>query len=237
MQIQIGLENNNEGRSVAWALDYPGCYAIGEDGKEAVFNMSLAIPQYIAWMEKNTPDPWFNPSDIDIRLVEIFEDYQIDHAFNTVNNGGNWVKAFFKHDWKPLTTEEIDHAMQILTWTRRDFLAVIDKLTDRQLELKFPDERWSLKDIIGHVGRAEWWLMDRIGRAHDISLLSDNPFQRIVEERGNFITILPDLIDLKQVVGKDGEIWSPRKVLRRVCWHERDHTQHIQKLVLKDTGK
>jgi hypothetical protein len=79
--------------------------------------------------------------------------------------------------------------------------------------------------------------MDRIGRAHDISLLSDDPFQRIVEERGNFITILPDLIDLKEVVGKEGEIWSPRKVLRRVCWHERDHTQHIQKLILKATGK
>jgi hypothetical protein len=36
---------------------------------------------------------------------------------------------------------------------------------------------------------------------------------------------------VKQVVGTDGEIWSPRKVLRRALWHERDHVEHIKKLI------
>ncbi len=36
---------------------------------------------------------------------------------------------------------------------------------------------------------------------------------------------------VNQVAGLDGELWSPRKVLRRTLWHERDHTGHIRKLI------
>ena len=36
---------------------------------------------------------------------------------------------------------------------------------------------------------------------------------------------------VKQVIGVDGEFWSPRKVLRRALWHERDHMEHIKKLL------
>jgi hypothetical protein len=43
--------------------------------------------------------------------------------------------------------------------------------------------------------------------------------------------ILPTLKDKNQVVGVDGEFWSPRKVLRRALWHARDHTEHIRKLL------
>ena len=31
----------------------------------------------------------------------------------------------------------------------------------------------------------------------------------------------------------DGEIWSPRKLLRRALWHELDHIGHIYKLLVK----
>lgn len=31
--------------------------------------------------------------------------------------------------------------------------------------------------------------------------------------------------------GENGEFWSPRKLLRRAIWHERDHTNHILQLL------
>jgi hypothetical protein len=34
----------------------------------------------------------------------------------------------------------------------------------------------------------------------------------------------------------DGEFWSPRKVLRRAIWHERDHTAHSKKLLQSRDG-
>jgi hypothetical protein len=42
---------------------------------------------------------------------------------------------------------------------------------------------------------------------------------------------LPGLEGLADVCGVEGEFWSPRKLLRRAAWHERDHIQHIQRLM------
>ena len=48
--------------------------------------------------------------------------------------------------------------------------------------------------------------------------------------RAHFRSILPRLDGVNKIVGVKGEFWSPRKMLRRALWHERDHTEHIRKL-------
>ncbi len=231
MRVLIGLENNNEGRSIAWSLEHFGCIGYGEDGQTAVMAMGRAIPEYIAWMESHTSKPWFNPSEIDIRLLDVHDDYFIDKAFNVIPSDGKLVKAWFKTDWKPLSQEDVEHALQILSWSRMDLLNVVSKLSDDQLDRRYEGEIWSIREILAHLARAEWWLLSNIDRAHDESLIPEDAFERLVYERGWVINTLPDLIDIHQVVGKDGEFWSPRKVVRRMCWHERDHIQHIQKLL------
>jgi hypothetical protein len=231
MQVQIGIENNNEGRSVAWSLEHFGCYALGPDGQSALVAMAKAIPEYINWMEKHTENPWFNPTDIDIRLVDVYDDYFIDKQFNQVKEGGRLIKAFFKTDWKPLTQMDVEHILQIISWNRQELVEVISGVDDATMDKILIEGEWTIRQIIAHLGRSEWWLADRLERAHAEDQLSDDAFERLLQERGNLVTILPDLIDLNQVVGKDGEIWSPRKVLRRVCWHEKDHIQQIQRLL------
>jgi hypothetical protein len=41
----------------------------------------------------------------------------------------------------------------------------------------------------------------------------------------------PAKIGSKQAARVYGEFWSPRKMLRRAVWHERDHTFHTNKLI------
>ena len=231
MQVQIGIENNNEGRSVAWSLEHFGCYALGPDGQSAIVAMAKAIPEYIAWMEQHTDTPWFNPAEIDIRLVDVYDDYFIDNQYNPVREGGKLIKAFFKTDWKPLTQMDVEHILQIISWNRQELVEVISGLDDTTLDKTLEEGEWPIRRIIAHIGRSEWWLVDRLDRTHPEDQLPKDAFERLLVERGNLVTILPDLIDLNQVVGKDGEVWSPRKVLRRVCWHERDHIQHIKRLL------
>lgn len=231
MRVLVGLENNNEGRSLAWTLEHFGCIGYGDDGQSAVISMAKAIPDYISWMEKHTPTPWFSPAEIDIRLVDIFDDYFIDEHFHVVDRGSKLIKAWFKTDWIPVSEEDLEHAMQILTWARMDMLTLVSNLSDEALDRQYPDEKMSIREILGHIGRAEWWLMDRLGRAHAEELLPSDPIERYQKERAEMMVTLTELVDLHQVVGKDGEFWSPRKVLRRLCWHERDHYQHIQRLL------
>ena len=231
MRVLIGLENNNEGRSLAWMLEHFGCIGYGDDGQSAVVSMAKAIPDYIAWIEKHTPRPWFSPAEIDIRLVEIFDDYFIDEHQREVEKGGRLIKAWFKTDWMAVSEEELEHAMQVLTWARMDMFDLISPLSDKMLDACFTGENMSIREILGHIGRSEWWLMDRLGRSHAEELLPADPMERYQKERAEMMVTLPELVNLDQVVGKDGEFWSPRKVLRRLCWHERDHYQHIQRLI------
>lgn len=231
MQVLIGVENNNEARSVAWSLEHFGCYAIGPDGQSAIVAMAKAIPEYIAWLEQHTDTPWFRPAEIDIRLVDVYDDYFIDNQYNQVREGGRLIKAFFKTDWKPLTQMDVEHILQIISWNRQELVEVISGVDDATMDKVLIEGEWPIRKIIGHLGRSEWWLVDRLNRTHTEDQLPEDPFERLLIERGNLVSILPDMIDLNQVVGKDGEIWSPRKVLRRICWHEKDHIQQIKKLL------
>lgn len=54
MLIRIGMENNNEGHSLAWALDYPGCFAYGADQAEALVRLPPALLKYENWIKGHT---------------------------------------------------------------------------------------------------------------------------------------------------------------------------------------
>lgn len=110
-------------------------------------------------------------------------------------------------------------------------LDAVNGLDEAVLQQRYSGERWSIAGILGHVGGAEWWYLDRLGLAFPRYELPEDPFARLSLVRETLNQVLPTLEASVQVVGKDGEIWSPRKMLRRAIWHERDHFQHIHKLL------
>jgi hypothetical protein len=145
------------------------------------------------------------------------------------------VESFFLNDWKPLIPHEIERALKLLAWSRADLLDLVKELSAEKLAETYPNERWPIYGILEHIGGAEWWYQERIGyqfpeHAED---LPSNPFERLTVVRNHFTSLLPKLVGMNKVIGTEGEIWSPRKVLRRALWHERDHTEHIRKLLFQ----
>lgn len=233
MLIKVGLENNPGERSIAWALDLPGCFAYGAEGSEALLHMPRAVMKHQDWVERHTTDSWLaDLGDFDIRLEETFEVYTIDETYHLAQEGYE-VNAFFRHDWLPLSALEVERGLRLLSWSRADLLAVVGDLTPAKLEEKQPGERWSINGIVGHVGGAEWWYLDRLGCAglarEDVP---PDPLERLSVVRARLVEVLPQLVEVEQVVGHSGEIWSPRKLLRRAVWHELDHVGHISRLAL-----
>ncbi len=235
MLIRIGLENNIEGRSLAWALDLPGCFAYGADGAEALLKVPQAVLQYADWIAAHTDASWLaNLGDFDVRLVETWDCYSIDDNFDEVPAGRdvNEINAWFRQDWKPLAEADVQRGLLLLDWSRADLLASVAGLTPEQLDAGWPGERWSINGILNHVGGAEWWYLDRLDLAGiPREQVSRVPTERLAMVRARFKEVLPTLVGAKLVRGKSGEFWSPRKVLRRAVWHERDHVNHIQKLL------
>ncbi len=232
MIIRIGLENNFEHRSLAWALELPGCFAYGANASEALAGMPRAVIGYKAWLESHTSESWIaDLGDFDIRLVETFEDYTIDQDFEIAQEGYE-VDAFFRHDWKPLRGIDIQRGHKLLKWSRMDLMELVGAIPQERFDLLQPGEKWSIRGILGHIARSEFWYLSNLnlasGRRED---LPSDVFESLQHTRSLLDAILPKLEDSTLVCGRSGEFWSPRKMLRVAIWHELDHTNHILKLL------
>ncbi len=232
MIFRVGIENNNEGiRSIAWALEHPGCFAYGKGANEALASLPDAIRAYAIWIHQHELS-WIDAASIETVVEEVFTDYNINESMDRDEHSDFYeVDSWFQHDWKPLTAQDLERAFKLLAWNRTDLLETIIGLSAEKFEMKYEGERWPINGILSHVGGAEWWYMERLGLAFPRNDVPKEPLARLEKVRAHLNHILPTLNGINQVVGLNGELWSPRKMLRRVAWHERDHTGHIRKLL------
>jgi hypothetical protein len=226
----VGLENGDENRSVAWVFDQPGCFAYGHSPEEALAAAPTAIHAFQTWASAYAGESWLDLHDIEVVQAESWQVYNINEAYERVESGYS-VNAWFQHDWKPLEAYEIERGLKILAWNRADLLEILQGLSPDQLSRKLHGERWDIDGIVRHIAGAEWWYLDRLGMAFPRSELPINTLDRLEKVRALLNETLEHLAGSRQVTGVEGEFWSPRKLLRRVAWHERDHILHILKLV------
>lgn len=235
MNFRVAIENNVEGRSLAWVLDHPGCFAYGVNADQALSAVPDAIFEYADWAaNRSQTESWIEIGELELLLEDSFSVYSINDSFDIVTESEESyeVNAWFQNDWKPLTMSEIERGLEILTWSREDLLAAVSGLPPERLQEKPPGERWSIEGILRHVAGAEWWYLDRLGLASPREELPKETLERLEKVRQHLVEWLPGLAGSRQVVGVHGEFWSPRKLLRRALWHERDHANHIHKLNL-----
>jgi hypothetical protein len=231
MRIEIGLENGYENKSIAWALDYPGCFAYGDDGAAAIMAFPRAFIGFKERVQAKSGTDWINFDDFDIHLAETFDCYRVDGRI-LPSAGGRNVTAFWQIDWKPLSKQEIDHGLQILQWSRADLLDLTQNLSDERLDREVPGEKWGIRGILHHLASSELWLLDRLNSGgSESSTLPEDTFRRLSATRNLYETVVRSLTNDSRVVGKDGSFWSPRKILRRAAWHEVDHINHILRLL------
>ena len=233
MLIRVAVENNIEGRSMASALDFPGCFAYGSEETEALIRMPQAVIAFKTWLDGYTTNSWLKElTDFDVRLVETFKAYNVDDSFQPDENGEIEVNAWFHDDWRPLTEIEISRGLQVVAWAHNDVLEMTASLTPAQLDQPYPEERWSIRGIMGHIANAELWYLSRLGLAQvEQKALPEEVLARMEFTLANLRSALPQTAGREDVRGRSGEIWSPRKVLRRFCWHALDHCQHIHQLI------
>jgi hypothetical protein len=228
--VRIGIENGTEGRSQAWVLGHPGCFAYGVDGPAALAAVPAAIQEYQDWIAAHTSESWLGGSETDYQLEETWECYTINSDYE-LSQEGYEVNAWFRHDWKPLSADDIQRGLLLLNWGREELLKTIRNLDAETLQRTYPNERWNIAGILKHIGGAEWWYLDRLELAFPRQEVPEDPLQRLEKVRQKLVDILPNLVGSTQVYGISGEFWSPRKLLRRAVWHEYDHITHIRKLL------
>jgi len=170
MLIRIGIENNIEGRSLAWALDYPGCFAYGSDEPEALINLPRALLEYEYWTKNHTNAPWVVFDDLDLRVVERVDTFRLGADYKpALPDEGYEINAWFIDDWRPLLSDEIEHALKVFSWQRDELLAGLSTLDPEILLRDHPGQRWNIIGIAKHVANAELWYLQRLELTETIS--------------------------------------------------------------------
>jgi hypothetical protein len=71
MIFRIGIENNNDDRTIAWALEHPGCFAYGRDREEAQKNSLPAARAYAGWVAQHG-ESWLD-DEVEVVVEETFD--------------------------------------------------------------------------------------------------------------------------------------------------------------------
>lgn len=209
-----------EGRWIAHVPALWGCYASAADRPAALAALPAAIAEYWAWRGRHGESAPAAEPAVDLDVEETVREW-LHPAVE-----GYVVNAFFASDASPVTGPEIEQLHRLLAWSRADLLAAADGLPDGFMEQPVEGE-WNIAGILNHTARAERWYLDRLDLAQPAESAGTSWRERLDISRARLLEILPDLGCMARVEVKNGELWSPRKLLRRALWHERDHTQHI----------
>ncbi|HOF25612.1 MAG TPA: hypothetical protein PK982_05070, partial [Anaerolineaceae bacterium] len=116
--IRVGLEYGVGGRILAWALDFPGCFAYGQADAEVMLNFARNLLAYEAWINLHADQAWFNLINLDFRIVEVFKPENASCMARS-----SQPVAFFEDDRRALSQDEVQHALAVYSWQREELLA------------------------------------------------------------------------------------------------------------------
>jgi predicted RNase H-like HicB family nuclease len=226
MRFRIAVEDIENDHWVAYALDLPGCFSSAQSSEGAIAQAPERIAEHLAWLSKHGVFSLDANLPIEVEIVEQFRSYE------SAEEKGYIVNALFEDDRRPLGFWDIEATLRLLAWSRHDLLDLVQGVKDERLNKNIGGETFgSVAGILRHIAIAENWYFDRMGFGLERKLLHEDAFEMLAVVRENAQQQLVKLIGDHRIVNESGENWSGRKVLRRMLWHERDHTRHVAQIL------
>ncbi len=227
MRYRLAVEDIEPNHWLAWLLDLPACFSSAQTQVDAIAHAPECVSAYYSWLSSHDRSLPVIAEPIETEIVETF------HSFASTQDSEYLVNAFFDDDRRPLQYWDVELALRLLQWTRQDLLQVLQPAPQEQLSKPIAGEVCgSIAGIIKHIAGAENWYFHRLDLALDKTQLPDDPLAMLQVVRGNTRAQLVKLIGNGQITKRSDELWSARKIVRRTLWHERDHTRHIERLLV-----
>jgi uncharacterized damage-inducible protein DinB len=224
MPLAVSIEQM-ETQWIAHASTLPGCYFSHAQREQALAGLPQAVRAYMDWCRWNGVLLAGMQADAPLEVQEIAAEWQHPQT-------GAVVHAFFAADAPPLSSAETTLAAGLLDWTRADLQKAISGLPEEILSRSVEGE-WNIRGIFYHSARADWRYLRALELAPDwphtaASAQDESGLHALLEwTQELYLRALPGLAGQGRVVLHEGELWSPRKMIRRALWHRRDHTAHI----------
>ena len=235
MTFRIGITESDKSPS-ATVFDLPGCGAEASDRSSLDQLVPVCISEYLSWLRSHG-ETTHDESTIQFEVVE-----EIDPTSIKAADG----EFCFADDRGQATPEDIETAVRYMGHAREDLLDTISGLNDVVLDWRPPKSAmarinpWkpvvlTIREIVQDIAGAEGYYRTGLQDGESTSEAGDER-PNLESQRARTLERLHTLSDaeLSQVFRprrswqEGSEIWTVRKVLRRVIDHERFHTAEIQ---------
>jgi len=193
---------------VAHVPALPGAAARGKTVEEAKQNIRTAIQAYLSLLhDVGEPVPRLTP-DIHLEFQEV-------------------DTTTFLTDYDTLHSNEMETLFRWMAISRQELMDLVKSLPEDAWSWKPGDDTPSIHDILCHMAESDLWYTDRLKQ------WPEAPLFRLAATRGVALERLRALseAELGRVTIHEGDEWTPRKVMRRMLEHEREHIAQLRQVV------
>jgi len=193
---------------VAHVPALPGAAARGKTVEEAKEAIRVAIGEYLSLLR-----------DVGEPVPKASEDVHLE--FEEVNT------TTFLTDYDALRPNEMETLFRWMAISRQELMDLVKGLPEDALKWKSDEDTLSISEIICHMAEADLWYTERLKQ------WPEAPLFRLAATRGVALERLRALseADRARATIFEGQEWTPRKVMRRMLEHEREHITQLRKLV------
>lgn len=230
LKIPVCLEVGPQATG-AFIPEYPGCWVFGQTIESALEKSGTAIIDWFNWINKHGERNLDISSGIEVEVVEML---RVD--YNPVEAGK--PEPLFWSEVAPVQSHDIESTIRLMEYSRKDLLELVDNITKECLEWKPPEKPRTISNCLEHIAHVEPWYITRL----NIEMPEDLPttvFELLNYTRNIVMGCLKNFPEDKmsgvfqpeKYKSPVCDLWTARKVLRRLVDHERLHTKYIQKLL------
>ena len=215
----------------AFVPDCPGCWVFGRTKERAIEKVRIAIIEWSEWLKKHGE----SISDISNKVeIEVTEMLHVD--YNPVEAGK--PEPLFWSEVLPVQRDDIERTVQLMGYSRKDLLDLLPNISDECLDWKPPGKPRTIRNCLKHIAYVEPWYINRL----NIEVPEDYPddvIELLNYTRNIVIECLKKfpkrkmrgIFQPKKNRNPVCDLWTARKVLRRLVDHERLHTKYIEKVL------
>ncbi len=229
-KIFVCLEIGPEGTGV-FVPNCPGCWVFGRTPERALTKVKIAIAEWLEWMKRHGEHVPIKTKDFEVEVAEMM---RVD--YNPVKAGK--PEPLFWSEVSTITKKDIARTLRLMAYSREDLLKFVSSLGNGCLDWLPPDKPRTIRNCLRHIAYVEPWYITRL----NVDLPSKYP-RKVFEMLNCTRKIVVDYLKSfprEKMHGiyqpeKDRSpicnLWTARKVLRRLVDHERLHTKYIEKVI------
>lgn len=216
-KICVTAEYNDRGYLV-WANDYVGLATRGETLEQALVKLPSAVSNYAYWANNSTL-PQLHRNDVVV----------VQEHHSTLNVQDADSDVLFSSERLPMDMTEYIRLKERCLRSAKDFQVLYDSIPQKGRALvksrktfygKIPQ---SAQEMLQHTNQAIAYYASAFGIDHEnVPDLLQNRIRLFSE-----IEAMPDYLSPRVFTAADGELWTRKKLLRRILFHDRIHARAL----------